>query len=182
MTFPLMDSPSKVFASPTNFPHALWTIRPVALSEDWPRLTDVFQKAYDGMEAYGCRTRQELKRYLKWLYRRCPQGFFGVFDPNGRLRAWAAVDDRWWNEEGERVGAIHEIVVDPDVQGLGIGTALMKFVMTWLATRGVRRLELWVGVTNGKARRFYERLGFRPEGPAQGLWLRMTRPAPTPAE
>lgn len=173
-----MDLPPRVSASPANLPHTFWTIRRVALSEDWPRLIDIFQRAYDGMEAYGCRTRQELKRYLKWLYRRCPQGFFGMFDSNGQLRAWAAVDDRWLNEEGERVGAIHEIVVDPDVQGLGIGTSLMKFVMAWLAARGVRQLELWVGVTNVKARRFYERLGFRPDGPAHGLWLRMTRPAP----
>ncbi len=163
---------------PAPLTAASLTVRPVDFHADWLQLQAVFERAYAGMEAYGCRTHRELKRYLRWLHHRCPQGFFGVYDPTGRLRAWAAADDRWFNEAGERVGAIHEIVVDPDVQGLGVGTHLMEFVMAWLAYRGVRRLELWVGVTNLKARRFYERLGFRPDGPAYGLWLRMTRPAP----
>jgi len=168
-----MDFPSTVL---TPLPTASLTIRPVSFYEDWPHLQAIFQRAYTGLEPYGCRTHRELKRYLRWLYRRCPQGFFGAYDPGGQLRAWVAVDDRWVNEGGERVGAIHEIVVDPEVQGLGVGTRLMAFVMAWLAARGVRRLELWVGVTNGKARRFYERLGFRADGLSHGLWLRMTRP------
>lgn len=57
---------------------------------------------------------------------------------------------------------ISNLFVDPDVQGRGVGDALM----TEVERRIAGDLTLSVFTVNARARRFYERLGYRVEGTA----------------
>lgn len=61
------------------------------------------------------------------------------------------------------MGEIYMIAVDPDFQGQGIGTALMKFVLDWMKDVGMSIAMVETGGDSGHtpARCTYEKLGFR---------------------
>jgi len=54
--------------------------------------------------------------------------------------------------------------VDPAFRGTGAANALVTEVITWARRRGARDVWLHVVKHNGRARRFYERLGFQLTG------------------
>jgi len=64
-------------------------------------------------------------------------------------------------------GEIYAIYVEEDAAGRGVGAALLRRACGWLAAEGYERGSLWVLETNARARRFYERLGWRPDGEAK---------------
>lgn len=78
--------------------------------------------------------------------------------------AAVASKDLWIAEEEDEVagfisfspGWVHHLFIDLAHQGRGIGSALLD-----LAKAENDVLRLWVFQENGKARRFYERRGFR---------------------
>ena len=55
---------------------------------------------------------------------------------------------------------INNVAVRPQFRGRGIGTALMRHVLSEGARLGARRATLEVRSSNADARRLYERLGF----------------------
>ena len=65
------------------------------------------------------------------------------------------------------------MAVHPDVQGQGVGRALMQSLCDWADHWGqVLRIELTVFVDNTRAIALYERFGFRQEGRHVGYALR----------
>jgi ribosomal protein S18 acetylase RimI-like enzyme len=54
--------------------------------------------------------------------------------------------------------------VHPDVRGSGAGDALVAEVLDWARAEGARAVQLKVVQSNLRARRFYERNGFRITG------------------
>jgi len=59
------------------------------------------------------------------------------------------------------VGAVF---VFPERWGAGIGGRLLDRVMEEAQTRGYEKAQLWTHADNARARRLYERRGFRPTG------------------
>ena len=61
------------------------------------------------------------------------------------------------------MGEIYMIAVDPDFQGDGFGTALIKFALAWMKDAGMSIAMVETGGDPGHApaRRTYEKLGFR---------------------
>ena len=51
--------------------------------------------------------------------------------------------------------------------GTGVGRALADAALSRAAAQGSRRMLLWVLTDNARARRFYERCGFAPDGSTQ---------------
>ncbi|MFM5819760.1 GNAT family N-acetyltransferase [Aeromonas sanarellii] len=64
---------------------------------------------------------------------------------------------------GEQTAEIFNIAVTPDRQQQGIGSGLLRFVLTSLAGKGVRRVELGTG-SFGHQLTYYQRHGFRVDG------------------
>lgn len=62
------------------------------------------------------------------------------------------------------VGQISLLHVRPDARDRGIGTLLLENALAWLGAAGHKRAVLWVLVANDRARRFYERRGWRDDG------------------
>lgn len=62
------------------------------------------------------------------------------------------------------VGELYAIYVTPDWWSAGAGRALMEAALTALDADGFPRVVLWVLADNARARRFYERAGFAPDG------------------
>lgn len=65
-------------------------------------------------------------------------------------------------EHGGLMAEIDEIFVSRDMRSAGLGALLVTTAERELAARGLRRLQLQLGAGNERARRFYERHGFRP--------------------
>jgi GNAT superfamily N-acetyltransferase len=63
---------------------------------------------------------------------------------------------------GPRFGVLESLSVAPESRGQGIGRELMRAVYAELRRLGVTELEIGVIYRNERARRFYEREGFRP--------------------
>jgi GNAT superfamily N-acetyltransferase len=62
------------------------------------------------------------------------------------------------------VGELQTLYLDPRAWGRGGGEALLGAVRDELARAGFRSASAWVLETNARARRFYERHGWRPDG------------------
>jgi ribosomal protein S18 acetylase RimI-like enzyme len=54
--------------------------------------------------------------------------------------------------------------LDPARRGSGSADALVASVVSWAASEGARTIRLEVMQSNGRARRFYERMGFQAGG------------------
>ena len=62
------------------------------------------------------------------------------------------------------VGEVMTLYLDPGVWGDGHGERLLGAATEALRRDGYRTATLWVLETNARARRFYERLGWTPDG------------------
>lgn len=73
--------------------------------------------------------------------------------------------------ESDRVHERHLVSmwVAPEVRGAGTGALLVQAAREAAAVEGARALTLFVADGNDRARRFYERLGFRATGERQTL-------------
>jgi GNAT superfamily N-acetyltransferase len=67
----------------------------------------------------------------------------------------------------ERVGLVLTIYLLPSALGKGIGRSLMAAVVSALADAGYAEAVLWVLDTNARARSFYAKAGWAPDGAAK---------------
>lgn len=65
---------------------------------------------------------------------------------------------------GAPAAVIDDVVVAPDRQGQGIGTAMMRDAVARARTRGCYKLMLSSNLSRERAHRFYEKLGFTQHG------------------
>lgn len=65
---------------------------------------------------------------------------------------------------GPGVGELYALYVHPDVAGTGVGLLLHDQGLAWLRARGLLPAYLWLLDGNERARRFYQRCGWRAEG------------------
>jgi ribosomal protein S18 acetylase RimI-like enzyme len=145
-----------------------------ARREDLPAFLDVYIRAYRGLEDYAYTTPRRIKAYFHWLITRDRDGVF-VAEVSGQVVGFICSDSRWISDYAkEEVGAIHELVVLPEYRRMGVARRLMEKALEYLKGRGRSVAELWVGVKNRSAKRFYESLGFQARD-VVGKWLRMVK-------
>lgn len=136
-------------------------------------LIELYKRAYSGWSEYAFRSDRKIHYYLRWLRKRCPEGFLIAF-ADGKPVGFIAVDYNWVGVGGKRVGELHELAVDPEFQNQGIGTKLVLAGMDVLRAKGHKRFELWVGYQNDKAISLYKKLGFKSKE-LWDVWIRMTK-------
>jgi ribosomal protein S18 acetylase RimI-like enzyme len=56
---------------------------------------------------------------------------------------------------------LHDIIVDPDQRGRGVGQLLLHTMLSHLRSRGAPRVLLSTAEQNSAAQRLFERIGFR---------------------
>lgn len=72
----------------------------------------------------------------------------------GYCGMWLVVDE----------GHITNLGIDPSVQGKGLGKTMMGLIMDWARQHKICRLTLEVRVSNTRAIKLYEQLGFKSAG------------------
>jgi GNAT superfamily N-acetyltransferase len=108
--------------------------------------------------------RAKIERTLETLRREPWRGRFAVLDlVGGRPEGYAILVAFWSNELGGEVCEVDELFVLPARRGQGHGTQLFAAIddaTIWPVTPPAIALGVTAG--NARARRLYERLGFRP--------------------
>ncbi|WP_329024829.1 GNAT family N-acetyltransferase [Streptomyces sp. NBC_00690] len=87
-----------------------------------------------------------------------------VAERAGDVVGWACLgpcrDEGTTSQQGE----IYALYAHPEVVSTGVGRALMAELTTRAHDQGLHELLLWVVEGNDRARRFYARAGFEPDG------------------
>ncbi|MBY8877939.1 GNAT family N-acetyltransferase [Streptomyces sp. PLK6-54] len=83
---------------------------------------------------------------------------------DGVVVGWAAVGPYRGEPDDARDGELYALYVLPEHVGTGVGRALTAAAVRRTAELGRSRLLLWVLADNSRARRFYDRAGFAPDG------------------
>jgi GNAT superfamily N-acetyltransferase len=84
--------------------------------------------------------------------------------PGGRIVGLAHTAPARDDDVGDGVGELQIIYVDPVAWGTGAGRALMAAAVDGLREAGWTTAILWVLDRNARARRFYERARWAPDG------------------
>ncbi|MFP3987012.1 GNAT family N-acetyltransferase [Streptomyces sp. E11-3] len=87
-----------------------------------------------------------------------------VAERAGSVVGWACHGPYREGETHTADGELYALYVHPEYIGTGAGRALMAATQRAAAAAGWPRLLLWVLKRNARARRFYERAGFTPDG------------------
>ncbi len=74
------------------------------------------------------------------------------------------------------MGYLQRLAVDPDVEGRGVGRALVLDGLTWLVSNGAHQAVVNTQVENTRALGLYRSVGFRPAA------LRVVGPRPEPSK
>jgi GNAT superfamily N-acetyltransferase len=74
---------------------------------------------------------------------------------------FAGVEPLSWKELRDVAGFVHDVIVDEEARGHGVGGRLVEAAAEWLLARGVPRIMLWTAEKNEAGQRLFARLGFR---------------------
>ncbi|MEO3809489.1 GNAT family N-acetyltransferase [Sphaerisporangium sp. B11E5] len=92
-----------------------------------------------------------------------------VAEHGGAVVGWAVLGpcrDEWGTG---RDGEIYALYVAPELIGRGVGRGLVRELVSRARRANQEFLHVWVIEENHRARRFYERAGFTPDGERE-LW------------
>ncbi|MFF0624268.1 GNAT family N-acetyltransferase [Streptomyces sp. NPDC004296] len=149
-----------------------------------------WQAAYRGLmpQAYldAMSVAEDARKRREWFARRRPEAWELVAERAGEVIGWLAAgpardadltreavptgDAELPSEERESTAdrrpaaELMALYVAPALLGTGIGRALLDTGTARARARGYGALYLWVVHGNARARRFYERAGFAPDG------------------
>ncbi len=130
------------------------------------RLYQVYRSGYKGKEKFGYANKRHIKAYIRWLIKRCNNAFYLIaVRKRGKLRiiGFIAIEMGWFDKTLMEEGAIiHEFVVMKEYQHQGIGSKVLRYLLTReIPHYNVKRILLTVGETNDTAYNFYKKLGFK---------------------
>ena len=83
---------------------------------------------------------------------------------DGRVAAMASLLYSVSTAEGGLVASFEDLVVLPERRGRGVGSALVRFVVSEARRQGVLRLTLLTDSHNKRAQELYAKAGFRASG------------------
>ncbi|MEP6546218.1 MAG: GNAT family N-acetyltransferase [Gammaproteobacteria bacterium] len=112
-------------------------------------------ESIDGFKRLGIET------LLAQLLAEPQRGACWVADADGRLCGYLLAVFMFSLEHGGLMAELDEVFVSDECRCAGLGSLLVTRAERDLAERGMVRLQLQLGVHNERARRFYERYGFR---------------------
>lgn len=103
-------------------------------------------------------------RHLDRLRARPPREAYLLAEVNGRTAGFVRAGECRDGDHGPATGEVWAIYVDPAHWDTGVGHALLDAALDALRRAGFTAATLWVLEANDRARRFYARNGFTPDG------------------
>ena len=149
----------------TPAPASRASIRPVR-PEEWERARDLRLRALeDSPDAFGATLEHE-RTFGEAEWRSWVSGWKGTTNvfltaEDGETWLGMAVGSV---SDGDPVGHLYAMWVEPDARRSGLGTTLVDGVLAWAREAGVPEIELGVTENHGGAVAFYERMGFADTG------------------
>ncbi|MGC9495779.1 N-acetyltransferase family protein [Streptomyces sp. WG7] len=128
-----------------------------------------WQTAYRGLvpQPYldGLDVSEDAERRRDFLTR-APDGVVNLVaeDDTGQVVGWACHGPYRSGEPHPADAELYALYVDTACFGTGVGQALLRESVRRSKAAGHARMLLWVLEGNARARRFYERAGFRADG------------------
>ncbi|MGC9539409.1 N-acetyltransferase family protein [Streptomyces sp. UG1] len=146
-------------------------IRPMALP-DCDRVAEIriggWRSAYQGLipQSYldALDVAQDAARRRSYFSQADGSVLDLVAEQDGEVVGWACHGPYRDGEVRTADAELYAIYVDPGRCGAGIGRALLQESVRRCTAAGHHRMLLWVLRGNARARRFYERAGFRADG------------------
>jgi RimJ/RimL family protein N-acetyltransferase len=141
---------------------------------DAPALAEVhvraWQEAYPGLVpqdyldalSVAERTRQWSRMLAATDWPRC--GTFVLEDDTGVVTGFVHLRPSEDDDAGDDVGEVAALYLRAAAWGRGGGRALLASALAEFGRAGLTTATLWVLGTNDRARRFYERCGWEPDG------------------
>ncbi|WP_455360396.1 N-acetyltransferase family protein [Streptomyces sp. SYSU K21746] len=127
-----------------------------------------WQRAYAGLvpQAYldAMSVEQDAVRRRAHLARAGPGVVNLVAERDGEVVGWACYGPYRGDGDDSGDGELYALYVHPGHFSTGAGRALMDETLTRATAHGHPALLLWVLTGNSRARRFYEKAGFAPDG------------------
>jgi GNAT superfamily N-acetyltransferase len=127
-----------------------------------------WQGAYRGLLPDGYLGGLDVARWTAGWGRLLGNGAKGqatlVAEADGRMVGFAHVVPSRDDDAAPGTGEVSSIYALPDRWGTGVGRALLAAAETALRNGGCRAATLWVLRDNDRARRFYDRAGWAPDG------------------
>jgi len=128
----------------------------------------MWQKVYRGQipDAFLDSLSIEVKKdgWKKSIQNPTKGGHILVAEIDGFIAGWVTGGVTRDEDVTPEVGELGGIYVHPDYEGKGIGSALMKELLSILKAEGYKKVTLWVLDTNKKTRDWYESKGWKVEG------------------
>ena len=118
---------------------------------------------YDPVYSAAPDAEKVMRRFLADLSRSSHSCLFVAEDEGGGVAGFLSGELR----EGSPAfspktwAAVEDVYVVPELRSRGLGRALLEAFEGWARQKGANGVSLQVAAGNGRARGFYERLGFR---------------------
>jgi ribosomal protein S18 acetylase RimI-like enzyme len=92
-----------------------------------------------------------------------PEALLLVAEQDGQVvgYAYAGIEGHDWMSLRGPAGVLHDLLVDPDHRGKGVGAMLLQAMLTRLQARGASQVVLSTAERNEAAQRLFARAGFR---------------------
>ncbi len=129
------------------------------------KLKNIYVSAYRDMEKFMYKSPKHIKKYIRWLIKRCGNHFYLIYvkeKSQMKLVGFIAIEMGWYEKFLNEKGAIiHEFVIRKEYQSRGIGGIVLRFLIQEISKYNTKNIILSVGEENVKAIKFYEKLGFK---------------------
>jgi GNAT superfamily N-acetyltransferase len=162
---------------------APWSLR-TATTDDAEQVADVLNEGFEGYRSFAPRGWEpppaagELRSVRARLADPATWCLLAEVDgaPAGHVALMPAALHSAWPSDDPGLGHVWQLFVRPPWQGSGLASELHARLVARAGERGLRELRLFTPAGQARARRFYEREGWRPaaaefDEPALGLVL-----------
>ncbi|MFK4071497.1 GNAT family N-acetyltransferase [Streptomyces sp. NPDC029674] len=127
-----------------------------------------WQSAYAGLMPQPHLDALSVEESAAQLRERLARGRTGSVDlvavRGGRIVGWACSGPARDGDLPPGESELYALYAHPEQYSTGVGRALLQECAARCAAAGHGRMRLWVLEGNARARRFYERAGFTPDG------------------